>query len=164
MKGFEYHLDTCMGCGACQVACQDAHQYLSTEMNRGVVFVEKLQRYVSMSCNHCENAGCVKVCRTGAMYYKDGVVLHNDQLCIGCGECITACPYHAISLSLKRGVAQKCDSCYEARMEGKEPVCVASCPTHSLSFKELLKRNDLGLSDGHTLPNLNIVGGPDETL
>ncbi|MDO4466979.1 MAG: 4Fe-4S dicluster domain-containing protein [Bacillota bacterium] len=164
MLGFEYHLDTCIGCGACQVACQDAHHLLSHEYFRKVVFVEKLHRYVSMSCNHCQEAACVKKCETGAMYIKEGVVLHNDSLCIGCGECQSVCPYQAISLSEKYGWAQKCDSCYEARQQGKLPVCVASCPTHSLLFKEIKERNDLGLGQGNTLPNLCIVGDIDEKI
>ncbi|MBQ0064334.1 MAG: 4Fe-4S binding protein [Firmicutes bacterium] len=164
MLGFIYHLDTCTGCCACQVACQDAHQLLDHEYFRKVVFVEQLQKYVSMSCNHCQEPGCVKKCPTGAMYIMDEVVLHNDQLCIGCGECITGCPYHAVSLSEKYGWAHKCDSCVDARNQGKLPVCVACCPTHSLEFTEIEERYDLHLSDGHTLPKLKIVGGPDESL
>lgn len=164
MLGFEYHLDTCIGCKACQVACQDAHQLLSHEYFRRVVYVERLQKYVSMSCNHCQEPGCVKKCPTGAMYIKEEVVLHNDHLCIGCGECISACPYHAISLSEKYGWAQKCDSCYEERKNGKEPVCVASCPTHSLFFKEIEISKDLSMSDGHTLPKIQIVGDVNENV
>jgi len=69
------------------------------------------------------------------MYQReDGLVLHNDDLCIGCGRCYWACPYGEVSISLTRGVAQKCDTCVRLREAGREPACVAACPTGSLRF------------------------------
>jgi len=89
----------CYGCYACVAACAAENNvpigvfrtWVERHVTKGgtVIFVPK-------QCNHCENAPCVKPCPTGATYKtKDGLVLVNDDLCIGCGACIQACPYRA---------------------------------------------------------------------
>lgn len=143
-KRFFYNMKTCIGCGSCQVACKDSHRLLPGEYFRrsGMRMLTtregpKMMPY-SLSCNHCDRPACVAVCPTGAMYQQeDGIVLHNDAPCIGCGRCFWACPYGEISFSKTRGVAQKCDSCIALREKGMSPACVAACPTTSLRFGEL---------------------------
>ena len=72
------------------------------------------------------------------MYRQDdGVVLHDDILCIACGRCYWACPYGEVSFSRTRGVTQKCDTCIGRREQGLAPACVEACPTLSLRFGEL---------------------------
>ncbi len=163
MKGFYYNLNTCIGCFACQVACQDAHLLASHQRLRKVKYVDKIKHYVSMSCNHCENSVCVEHCPTGAMYCEEEVVLHNKQKCIGCGTCAMFCPYHAIILSAQYGWAVKCDSCIDLRKQGKTPVCVASCPTHSLDYRELPERKE-NIFGVKALPRIYIKDDYDEEV
>lgn len=143
-KRFFYNMNTCIGCGSCQIACKDCHDLLPGEFFRRAgtrtVTTREGKRQVpfSLSCNHCERPACVAVCPTGAMHKtEDGLVLHDDGPCIGCGRCYWACPYGEVSLSLAKGVAQKCDTCFARRAQGKAPACVAACPTASLRFGEI---------------------------
>lgn len=162
-KRFFYNMNTCIGCGSCQVACKDAHCLLPGEFFRqaGMRTVKTPQgeKHVpfSLSCNHCEHPACAAACPTGAMHQgDDGVVLHDDALCIGCGRCVWACPYGEVSFSRTKGMSQKCDTCIERREKGLSPACVAACPTASLRFGEIPE------SDGGPL-KLPFLPDPDIT-
>ncbi len=67
------------------------------------------------SCHHCENPACVTVCPTGASYKRaeDGIVLVNEDLCIGCKLCSWACPYGAREYDYDAGVMKKCTLCID---------------------------------------------------
>lgn len=147
--GFYYDMTTCIGCGACQVACKDVHHLNPGEFFRRVETLETddgghgKRYHFSGACYHCAEPACVEACPTGAMYTADdGTVRHDDGKCIGCGACMWNCPYGAISFSQTKGVAQKCDACYERRKMGQAPACVAACITHSLKFGKLAEFNE----------------------
>lgn len=97
------------------------------------------------SCLHCETPDCVTVCPTGASYKRaeDGIVLVDENKCIGCKLCSWACPYGAREYSEKRGVMQKCTLCvdriYNESFEPAErqPACVMACPTRARHFGDL---------------------------
>lgn len=156
--GFYYNMNTCVACGACQLACKNIHKLKSGEFYRRID-VLKGGPY-SGSCNHCEQAACVRVCPTGAMYKaEDGTTQHDDGKCIGCGACMWNCPYGSVSFSKTKGVSQKCDSCIDRRQQGLEPACVNACPTNSIKFGELESRcADFPFlpSSLKTLPSLQI--------
>ena len=94
------------------------------------------------SCLHCEDAPCVTVCPTGASYKRteDGIVLVNEDWCIGCGLCAWACPYGAREMDEVAGVMKKCTLCvdriYNENIpeEDREPACVRSCPAGARHF------------------------------
>ena len=96
-------LHRCVGCAACDIACKtennldaDVHWSGHFTDTKGT-FPNVRYHYIPTLCNHCENAPCVKVCPTKAMYKdKDGMVLHNADKCIGCRSCQLACPYNVI--------------------------------------------------------------------
>ncbi len=138
-----YNQETCIGCGACQVACKEHNGLMEGEFIRRVVLCSKItqkgevQYPYSFSCNHCSRPTCVSVCPTGAMHINsDGTVLHDDSLCIACGRCFWACPFGEVSFSRKTGLTQKCDNCLSLREKGREPKCVSFCPTKSLVLVE----------------------------
>jgi anaerobic dimethyl sulfoxide reductase subunit B len=104
-KGFYVNMKRCLGCMACQVACKDKFDMDAGEFGRRVARYEggnypaPYVYSVSLSCGHCDNPACVKACPVGAMT-KDagtGLVLHNQERCVGCRRCEKACPYGAPS-------------------------------------------------------------------
>jgi len=94
--------------------------------------------FVPKLCNHCANPPCVQVCPVGATFTtEDGVVLVDEDYCIGCRYCIQACPYGARFLHPVKRVAQKCTFCYHRVVRGLLPACVEVCPTGARIFGEV---------------------------
>jgi Fe-S-cluster-containing dehydrogenase component len=97
------------------------------------------------SCLHCEQPACVTVCPTGASYKRaeDGIVLVDEDKCIGCKLCSWACPYGAREYSAVEGVMKKCTLCvdriYNEHLDEAErqPACVQACPTRARHFGDL---------------------------
>ncbi|MGH6760140.1 MAG: 4Fe-4S dicluster domain-containing protein [Phyllobacterium sp.] len=97
------------------------------------------------SCLHCEDAPCVTVCPTGASYKRseDGIVLVDEDKCIGCGLCAWACAYGAREMDLAAGVMKKCTLCVDRiynetlKTEDRVPSCVRTCPANARHFGDL---------------------------
>ncbi|MEM7212622.1 MAG: 4Fe-4S dicluster domain-containing protein, partial [Pseudomonadota bacterium] len=97
------------------------------------------------SCLHCEAAPCVTVCPTGASYKRveDGIVLVDEDKCIGCGLCAWACPYGAREMDPAEQVMKKCTLCvdriYNENLPevDREPACVRTCPASARHFGDL---------------------------
>ena len=98
---------------------------------------------MSDSCKHCEQAGCLEVCPTGALYRTQfgSVDIHQD-VCIGCRYCVGACPFGVIEFNKKTGRVNKCILCQDRLEEGQSTACAKACPTSSLTFGKVddLKR------------------------
>ncbi|MDE0944582.1 MAG: 4Fe-4S dicluster domain-containing protein [Alphaproteobacteria bacterium] len=98
--------------------------------------------YFPRSCLHCEDAPCVTVCPTGASFKRveDGIVLVNEDKCIGCKLCSWACPYGAREFDTDGGVMKKCTLCidriYNENLEevDRQPACVNACPSKARHF------------------------------
>jgi len=98
--------------------------------------------HMPMSCMQCEDADCVTVCPTGASYKRDedGIVLVDQDKCMGCNLCAWACPYGARELDEEQGVMKKCTLCVDRIYDenlveaDRQPACVLSCPTSSRVF------------------------------
>jgi len=152
-KAFYFNANQCTGCKACQVACKDKWDLevgvtwrRVAEFNGGGwnvstdgSYTQNVSAYyTSVACNHCEGAPCVDVCPTGAMQKRaDGLVIIDQDACIGCRYCEWTCPYGAPQFSATLGVMTKCNGCYDAVDAGLSPACVAACPSRALEFGEL---------------------------
>jgi len=94
--------------------------------------------FVPKLCNHCDNPPCVQVCPVGATFKTDnGVILVDDERCVGCRYCIQACPYGARFFNPYSRTADKCTFCYHRIDKGLLPACVEVCPTQARVFGDL---------------------------
>jgi formate dehydrogenase iron-sulfur subunit len=94
-------------------------------------------RWLMMSdvCKHCTHAACLDVCPTGALFRTEfGTVVVQEDICNGCGYCISACPFGVIDRREGDGRAYKCTLCYDRLKDGFEPACAKACPTESIQF------------------------------
>lgn len=136
----------CVGCYACRVACQMVNGLESDEafikfdeMEQGV-YPNVYAEVVPVQCMHCEDAPCEAVCPTHATYTTDlGVVLVDEERCIGCKYCMAACPYQVRVHNEKTGTVDKCRFCtVSAETSGtKMCSCVEACLTGARIFGDL---------------------------
>jgi len=129
--GFVIDQRKCIGCHACTVACKEENQVPLGVNRTWVKYIEKgtfpdTRRYFSvMRCNHCDNAPCVTICPTVALYRRpDGIVDFDGERCIGCKSCMQACPYDALYIDPETQTAAKCHYCAHRVEVGLEPACV----------------------------------------
>lgn len=167
-KGFFIDQSKCWGCRTCQIACKDKNDLPIGTLFRNVSSYEvgqypdaKMFHY-PRTCNHCINPACVENCPTGAMYVDeaDGTVQHDDEMCIGCGTCVNACPYEVPVLLADEAIAKKCDGCKQLRDNGEEPACVASCIMRALEFgdfDELQAKHPNAVRDISVLPESSVT-------
>jgi formate dehydrogenase iron-sulfur subunit len=89
-------------------------------------------------CKHCERAGCLENCPTGAIVRTEfGSVYVQPDVCNGCGYCIVGCPFGVIDRREEDGRAWKCTLCYDRTKDGLEPACAKACPTDSIQYGDL---------------------------
>ena len=165
--GLVIDLDTCVGCHACVIACKgwNTENYgapLSDQDTYGAepsgTFLNRVHSYeiqpedgeatlvhFPKSCLHCDDAPCVTVCPTGASYKReeDGIVLVNEDTCIGCQLCAWACPYGAREVDAAARVMKKCTLCVDRIYNenipepDRVPACVRTCPAGARHFGDL---------------------------
>jgi formate dehydrogenase iron-sulfur subunit len=99
-------------------------------------------------CKHCTHAGCLDVCPTGALFRTEfGTVVVQEDICNGCGYCVSACPFGVIDRrelegAPEMGTAHKCTLCYDRTKDGLTPACAQACPTESIQFGPLDELRD----------------------
>jgi len=177
-KQLGFHLDQggCTGCKACQIACKDKNDLpvgiswrrvaeysgggWSQDESLGTFKPNVFTYYTSVACNHCEDPICVRVCPTQAMHKgPDGIVSVDPTVCIGCRYCEWACPYGAPQFSAEKGVMTKCNFCEDYLAQGRDPACVAACPSRVLHFGEIgeLRKTYGDTADVEPLPDPSIT-------
>ena len=142
--GFLLDSDNCIGCHACTVACKSEHD-VPLGVNRTWVkyietgtFPDVARKFSVMRCNQCDDAPCMTICPTSALYRADnGVVDFQDDDCIGCKSCMNACPYDALYINPETNTAHKCNMCNHRIEVGLEPSCQIVCPTEAIKIGDL---------------------------
>ncbi|MDO8543990.1 MAG: 4Fe-4S dicluster domain-containing protein [Opitutaceae bacterium] len=153
-------LAKCSGCANCTIACNKMH---ATSPDRHWIRVFRMQDsahtapyWFPKPCFHCDNPPCTKVCPVGATFKRqDGIVLIDNERCIGCRFCMAACPYSTRYFNWARpdntvhagktyspetgvprriGTVEKCDFCPEMASQGILPACVTSCDMAAIYF------------------------------
>jgi len=142
--GFVIDHRRCIGCHACTVACKEENRVPLGAFRTWVKYVEKgtfpdTRRYFSvLRCNHCDDAPCVTICPTVALYRRpDGIVDFDGRRCIGCKSCMQACPYDALYIDPTTSTAAKCHYCAHRVEVGLEPACVIVCPERAIIAGDL---------------------------
>jgi Fe-S-cluster-containing dehydrogenase component len=127
----------CIGCEACVQACQEC----DTHRGHAMIHLETIRRRDSVQtapqvCMHCEDPICAKVCPADAIKQTaDGVVQSAQRpRCIGCSNCVLACPFGVPKYFAEMDQMMKCDLCYDRTSVGKKPMCATVCPSQALSF------------------------------
>ena len=150
---FSVNISKCTGCKACQIACKDKNNLPDGVRWRRVFNYEggewiqlgdqlipsSVYAYpVSAACMHCQNPVCLQVCPAAAISKReDGIVLIDQNKCIGCRYCSWACPYGAPQFNEELGVMTKCTMCSDLVDKGERPACVEACPYRAMDFGPL---------------------------
>src|SRR6185369_17142468 len=159
----------CIGCRSCEAACNKEQNLPEPDMpfDDTSVFEHKrrpdenaytvVNRYETtegqkpifrkMQCNHCNEPACLTSCFVNAYTKtKEGAVIYNGNVCVGCRTCMVACPFNIPAYSYSSAfnpLVKKCILCYDTRLKfGKPPACVGICPQEALTFglrKDLIK-------------------------
>ncbi|MBW4055888.1 MAG: formate dehydrogenase subunit beta [Proteobacteria bacterium] len=151
-------ISKCIGCKACQAACMEWNdirdvigtnhgvldnpmdltenswtvmRYSEVETDRGLEWLIRKD-----GCMHCTEPGCLKACPApgAVVQYSNGIVDFHEENCIGCGYCITGCPFNIPRLSKKDSKVYKCTLCSDRVAVGLEPACAKTCPTGAIMF------------------------------
>jgi anaerobic dimethyl sulfoxide reductase subunit B (iron-sulfur subunit) len=156
--GFNFDKEKCIGCQACEVACQIWNDSIQTMKWRNVETSMKgtypliTSVNVSLACMHCGDAACKKACPRTAISKDEetGRVTVDQQRCVGCMLCLWACPFAAPQLGVK-GRMEKCTFC-EDRPVGMKRACEEICPTQAIvsgKVEDLIKFSEQGVLPGH---------------
>uniref|UniRef100_Q47F18 Formate dehydrogenase (Quinone-dependent) iron-sulfur subunit n=1 Tax=Dechloromonas aromatica (strain RCB) TaxID=159087 RepID=Q47F18_DECAR len=151
-------VSTCIGCKACQSACMEWND-LRPEIGNNVGVHDNptdlgpeswtVMRFSEVEqnntlewlirkdgCMHCSDPGCLKACPSpGAIIqYSNGIVDFHQENCIGCGYCVTGCPFNVPRISQKDSKAYKCSLCSDRVAANQAPACAKACPTGAIQF------------------------------
>ena len=142
---YRFHFDAtaCVGCRCCEVACNEQNNNpADTKWRRvgemeGGEFPAFVQFFNSMSCNHCIDPECLRGCPTESYIKIDetGIVVHDDDTCIGCQYCTWNCPYGVPTYHEERNIVTKCHMCHERLDVGQTPACVQACPSGAIEIE-----------------------------
>ncbi len=129
----------CIGCRACEAACRECDSHKGESM----IMVDFIDREASVAtqptlCMHCEDpvAPCAQVCPVNAILItEDGVVQQADpSRCIGCRNCVYACPFGVPKFDISARLMKKCNLCYDRTSQGLQPWCAQACPTDAIWY------------------------------
>ncbi len=155
-QGMLVDVSKCTGCRGCQVACKQWNNLPAVQTKFSgsyenpvtmsgsftkVKFVETVENgqvrflFRKIQCMHCTDASCAAVCAAGAIERQaNGQVVIDQEKCVGCKNCVVACPFGSIGFDEETGTSKKCWGCQDRVENGLTPACVKTCPPGALFF------------------------------
>jgi len=173
-------LSKCNNTRKCIQACQSAHQLRPEQFHINTLLMKDSPMtapyYLPKQCQQCDNPGCVSVCPVNATFKRtDGIVLIDNERCIGCRICLAACPYSArifnwfdprdaekysqqpydieLNVPQKRGTVSKCIFSADKLRKGELPYCVSACPNGVYWFGD---ENEDAVTNGTTKQTIRL--------
>ena len=176
--GWLIDVSRCIGCHTCSVSCKAENNTLESQTGnanlgyRRVIAFESgsfpsvRKFWLTMACHHCAKPSCIPACPVDAIDTRGegGIVLIDQDRCIGCGYCQAACPYGAPQLNVNTGKFEKCTGCVHRTSKGLEPACVPTCVGDALrwtpdgDFSDHGKVPDEFADPDLTKPSVKFVG------
>jgi len=152
----------CIGCKSCEVACKQEHGLGPGERRNRVLWLSGGEEaksplsYLTLACQHCDRPACLRACPVNPKAIeKDpvtGVVSVSESRCVGCGECVLACPYGAMGFDPQDHHAVKCDLCADRRREGHPgTACATVCPGKAIQFGDRDALVEAAQRDGRSI-------------
>ena len=138
-NGNEFFIDPsrCIGCEACVQACMEC----DTHRGRSMIHLEIVDRATTTQtspvvCMHCEDPTCARVCPADAIKQTEDGIVHSSikSRCIGCSNCVLACPFGVPQYVKAIDQMVKCDMCFDRTSIGKKPMCATVCPSQALYY------------------------------
>lgn len=138
-ENLEFFVDMqrCIGCHACEMACAECE----TNGQESMIHIHYVDRAHTVQttvqvCMHCEDPACANVCPADAITKDNFGVVHtaNTARCIGCSNCVLACPFGVPKKEEKAELMMKCNMCYDRTSAGKKPMCATVCPSQALYY------------------------------
>ena len=127
----------CIGCQACVQACEEC----DTHRGRSLIHLETIERRDSVQtapqvCMHCDDPTCAQVCPADAIKKDADGIVHSSlkPRCVGCSNCVLACPFGVPKMMAAAEQMMKCDMCYDRTSVGKRPMCATVCPSQALAY------------------------------
>jgi Fe-S-cluster-containing dehydrogenase component len=127
----------CIGCEACVQACEEC----GTHRGRSLIHLEAIDRAQTtqtapMVCMHCEDPTCAEVCPADAIKQTESGIVQSalKPRCIGCSNCVLACPFGVPKYMDAIDQMMKCDMCTDRTSEGLKPMCASVCPSEALWY------------------------------
>ncbi|SJZ92780.1 4Fe-4S dicluster domain-containing protein [Selenihalanaerobacter shriftii] len=152
---FIFNQDLCIECNSCIIACSQKNEEVNGNLRK------VLPHPISISCNHCQEPLCQKVCPVNAIdkRLEDGIVIIDSDRCIGCKRCVKRCLYQAPYFSENESKAYKCNLCLDRLKNNELPSCVESCLMQALEIKreDELSDAEKNLVKNNPLPNSEVT-------
>ena len=156
-RGWVIDLGRCIGCHSCTVACKSENNtappnspllfkggfpqrplhlsYRWVVVQEGGTYPDVWRTFVTSACNHCAEPACIQACPVNGISKRpDGIVLIDQDKCIGCKYCIWACPYGAPQWNEVTQKVEKCTMCVGRIDQGLQPACVTTCVGKALTY------------------------------
>lgn len=161
---FFVDMQRCIGCKACEMACAECE----TNGHETMIHVHYVDRSHTIQttvqvCMHCDEPVCANVCPADAISKDEFGVVHtaNTERCIGCSNCVMACPFGVPNKNETFDLMMKCNMCYDRTSIGKKPMCATVCPSGALYYGT---REELAKLRPNSTPVNNFIFGKETVV